>query len=200
MSTAVLLFTDEKWFDSNDMGVRHQYLHSSQKRSILPREHAQAPCKVMVWGCIGVGFKMLVVIRFPEVGKRSLKSEEYVAQCIVPLGKKLKQKRLKNRVLMQDGALIHWTPAVRTAVETLGRETVTLLEGWPAHSPDMNPLEHLWSLLQSRVSERGPWSEEELEEYVLDEFGKIPQKMVDDYVRSFDARCRECVAARGAHV
>jgi hypothetical protein len=55
-----ILFSDEKWFDANDHGVRFQYLRQGEQGKAIPREQSQAPAKVLVWGAIGHGWRMLV--------------------------------------------------------------------------------------------------------------------------------------------
>ena len=119
---------------------------------------------------------------------------DYVSQCI---GKMARQRTARTKVLMQDGARIHWTP---TAKEALRKARIRTLDGWPAHSPDLNPIEHVRSRLQSAVSERGPWGIEELAQYVREEWEKIPEADVDALCGSFGGRLRRCAAAHGGHI
>lgn len=184
-----LLFTDEKWCDSNDNGGLHQWaLTSSAKHVLIPRQQSQAAPKVFVWGCIGVGVKKLVFVEFAQGG---MNAAEYRRQCVTSL----RSIRKRNeRVLMQDGAAVHWTPETRALIEQLGLD---LLLNWPANSPDMNPLELLWALLQHRISERGPWGFEQLKAMVEEEWAKIPQEMIDRYVMAFRSILQEVVTAKG---
>ena len=55
-------------------------------------------------------------------------------------------------VFMQDNAPYHTVKSVKTF---LSEEDVTVME-WPAQSPDMNPIENVWKLLNERAKEKKP--------------------------------------------
>ena len=92
-----ILFTDEKWFDSNDNGVQVQWVPRGKRNELISRDHVQAPPKVLVWGCIGVNFRMIKVVVYDGKG---MTTEDYIEQCIVGL----KRRAVRQRILMQDGA------------------------------------------------------------------------------------------------
>uniref|UniRef100_A0A671K130 Tc1-like transposase DDE domain-containing protein n=1 Tax=Sinocyclocheilus anshuiensis TaxID=1608454 RepID=A0A671K130_9TELE len=51
---------------------------------------------------------------------------------------------------MDDNARPH---RARLVIEFLKEEGISRME-WPAHSPDLNPIEHIWEQLQLRVQAR----------------------------------------------
>ena len=61
-------------------------------------------------------------------------------------------------VFMQDNTLCHTLKSVKTF---LSEEDITVME-WPAQSPDMNPIENVWKLLNERAKEKNPRNVEEL--------------------------------------
>jgi hypothetical protein len=75
-----------------------------------------------------------------------------------------------------------------------------VVDDWPAHSPDLNPIETCWSHVSSRVSRCGPVSQEDLEEFVKAEWNGVPVATFDNLVQSFRKRLQRCVEADGATV
>lgn len=188
-----LVFSDEKWFDTCDAGVRWQYCERGQQRNqLIGRQQMQAGPKVFVWGAISVSFKVLVIVKLPEEGG-GMNHRIYIDQCLSQLVK----KDLEGKVLVQDGARSHWTKEVR---EYLRKKKVSVLEGWVAGSCDMNTIEPLWGRVQSAVSDRGPFGAEELAQFVREEWDRIPMESIARHVLSFGKICREVVSRGGAAV
>jgi transposase len=48
---------------------------------------------------------------------------------------------------MHDNWAVHNATVVREFLEGQAFETIE----WPAHSPDLNPIENIWGLLKDRV-------------------------------------------------
>jgi len=59
----------------------------------------------------------------------------------------------------------------------LQAETIDSMD-WPARSPDINPTEHAWDLLQAAVSARPvqPASSQELGTALMEEWAAVPQR------------------------
>ncbi|GFU58542.1 transposable element Tcb2 transposase [Trichonephila clavipes] len=70
---------------------------------------------------------------------------------------------------------------------------------WPACSPDMNPIEHVWDALGRRVSGRQlpPQTLQELERALLEEWDRIPQLVINSLIDSMPQRCSTLLAVRG---
>ena len=72
---------------------------------------------------------------------------------------------------------------------------------WPAFSPDLNPIEHLWEELDRRVRRRDnpPSSVLELEQALLQEWNNIPQMTVNNLIKSMTRRVQSALDANGGH-
>lgn len=53
-----------------------------------------------------------------------------------------------GRISQQDGAKIHTAKKTIKFFEDYG---IDLIRDWPPYSPDLNPIEHFWGLLQKRL-------------------------------------------------
>ena len=72
---------------------------------------------------------------------------------------------------------------------------------WPAQSPDLNPIEHLWSHLKRQLNayETPPAGMHELWNRVQEEWDKIPKETCVSLIESMPRRVRAVIKAKGGH-
>ena len=102
----------------------------------------------------------------------------------------------ENFILMDDNARAH-SPASPINLE----QATTVRMEWPARSPDLNPIEHGWDMLQTAVSSHPvqPASVQELRQALLEEWDQIPQYKIRRLISSMRRRCQAVIEARGHH-
>ena len=99
-------------------------------------------------------------------------------------------------ILMHDKARPH---VARICRQFLNRNNVNVLP-WPAVSPDMNPIEHIWDYLGRKVRARGNVHNlRDLENALIQEWNNIPNVVIRRYVRSMRGRLAACIDSRGGH-
>lgn len=103
----------------------------------------------------------------------------------------------ENFVLMHDNARCHTS---RVTQQFLNEVNVQVMS-WPALSPDINPIEHLWDQLKRRVRSRNPvpTTINELRVALLEEWDGIPQDIIKKLIRSMKNRLQAMIRARGGN-
>ena len=135
---------------------------------------------VMVWGGIAYGRRtQLHIIRGHLNAIRY--RDEILSLHLVPF---LQQH---NLTLQQDNARPH---VARICTAYLQAHNIDVLP-WPAFSPDLNPIEHLWDELDRRVRRRDnpPSLVPELEQALLQEWNNIPQMTVNNLINFMTRVC-----------
>ncbi|GFU32093.1 transposable element Tc1 transposase [Trichonephila clavipes] len=101
-------------------------------------------------------------------------------------------------LFMDDNAPCHHTVA---AEQLLDSEDIERMD-WPARSPDLNPIEHVWDFLGRRLAActLPPVMIRELRLALQDEWAAMPQQLIDTLILSMGRRCETCLAVRGDHI
>ena len=104
---------------------------------------------------------------------------------------------VRRQMFQHDNARPH---TARVTVDYLAQNNVPVLP-WPSKSPDLNPIEHLWDLLDRRVRRRQPQPQtlEQLRNALQDEWGRIPQQQIRRLIQSMPRRCQAVLDAHGGN-
>ncbi len=85
-------------------------------------------------------------------------------------------------MLQHDTARPH---AARICMQFLEAENIPVL-AWPAYSPDMSPIEHVWDALDRRIRQRVPVPANIRQLYtaIEEEWTNIPQETINNLINS----------------
>lgn len=90
-----------------------------------------------------------------------------------------------NWIFMQDNDPKHTSKLVQNWLQS---NRIQILD-WPAQSPDLNPIENLWTDIKKEVFKKKPKKTEELWEVVRTAWNGIPQQRCANLVDSMQRRC-----------
>lgn len=191
-----VLFTDETRVALNSPDGRERVWRRPGERysqaCITPRV-AFGGGSVMFWGGISWEARTDLV----AVPGRGLTGARYVEEILEEHVMPYMPFIGPGALLMQDNARPH---KARCVTDYLNAVEIRTLE-WPARSPDLNCIEHLWDALKRRVRGRNSRISTlaELEAAVLEEWEAIPQDFIQDLFGSMPRRMEAIIRSRGGN-
>ena len=144
---------------------------------------------IMVWAGIDLEEKTNLIILEGNITNAAYVDQVINAE-IVPLF-----TRRPHLTLMHDNARPHTARMTTDHLTNLGIPVLP----WPAKSPDLNPIEHLWDELERRIRNRPrqPTSLQMLRNALLDEWRTIPRNVWRKVIFSMRQRCLSVIIAHG---
>lgn len=149
---------------------------------------------VTVWGCFSLNCKLdLFVLDGTLTGQKYL--DQILRPLVVP---HIDNHPLAHRpIFMDDNARPH---RARIVQDYLQQEQIQRLP-WPAMSPDMNPIEHVWDYLGRKLNARNPKCQniQELRNALVQEWQLYPQQKLRRLIHGMRRRVQELYRVRGGY-
>ena len=148
----------------------------------------------MVWGCMewnGVG-KLIEVQGIMDAKQYCDILEDGLVKSFEDL-----EMEEEERIFQQDNDPKHTS---KKATQWFEDNNIKVLV-WPAQSPDLNSIEHLWVHLKKKLKEhlRPPKRVHELWERVAEEWNKIGPETCQNLIESMPRRIQAVIIAKGGH-
>ncbi|GFX32048.1 transposable element Tcb2 transposase [Trichonephila clavipes] len=149
---------------------------------------------VLVWGGIMLGSR--TDLHIFDAG--SVNGTRYCNEILLPYVRLFRGAMGLQFLFMDDNAPCHRTVADEQLLES---EDIERMD-WPARSPDLNPIEHVWDFLGRRLAARTlpPVTIRELRLALQDKWAAMPQQLIDTLILSMGRHCETCLAVRGDHI
>lgn len=149
---------------------------------------------LMVWGCMGWNGVGILA----EVEGR-MNAEQYVSILEDNLLPTMEYSGIPGGsiIFQQDNDPKHTSKRAQKWLESKG---IKVLD-WPAQSPDLNPIEHLWQILKKKLNSyaippKGVW---ELWDRIEVEWGMIEAEECQRLIESMPRRLEAVIKAKGGH-
>lgn len=213
-SWANVMFTDRKKFLFSYPGAKVSAVEWVQRGSSRQAACVNHPQCVNLYAGItryGVTSAHLVAgtskqhsTHFNKQGKpsKNITASEYVdvvKSTLLPEGRRIFTTRgISSWVLQQDNDPSHKVASASILDwNTSHASSVSLLGQWPPNSPDLNPIENVWSYVQAKVDKMGCKTFEEFKEAVLMEIKIVPRKMLINLFDSMPRRMAKVIQLDG---
>jgi hypothetical protein len=98
-----------------------------------------------------------------------------------------------NMIFQQDNDPKHTSKVARDYFEAYD---YNVLE-WRNQSPDLNPIQNLWSILDQKLMHRRPNTEEQLFDLIKTQWNNLSVDILNTLVESMPNRCQAVIDARG---
>jgi len=103
-------------------------------------------------------------------------------------------------LVQQDNDPTHKVGSLR-ALDKWRREVhdchVELLKAYPPNSPDLNPVENIWSIVDAKIKSLGCKNYNDFKENLLYYIQHIPKQVVNHLYQSMRKRLQECIRNQG---
>ncbi|GFW74812.1 transposable element Tcb2 transposase [Trichonephila clavipes] len=192
-----ILFTDESRFSlSSDfyrIFIWRERGSRNHPSNIIERDRYGGR-GLLVWGGIMLGSR--TGLHIFDAG--SVNGTRYCNEILLPYVRLFRGAVGLQFLFMDDNAPCHRTVAAEMLLES---EDIQPMD-WPAISPDLNPIDHVWDFLRRRLAARTlpPVTIRELRLALQDEWAAMPQQLIDTLILSMGKRCETCLAVSGDHI
>lgn len=188
------IWTDETWVNGLGAGRRFITLFAGED----PQDFAHFRMRAngwMFWGCFAGKIKGPGLVWDKKWGK--INSETYQAR-ILPLLKAFWAEH-QSFVIQQDNAPAHNSKSTRAWMEQNFPDAHIV--DWPPHSPDLNPIEHVWVWMKRWIERQYPVrpTGNVLREAVLLAWAAVPSEYLCKLVESMPKRLAAVIAANGGY-
>ena len=165
-----LVFLDESGARTNMTRLYGRSLRGERCHFAVPHGHWQTTTMISALRCTGVIPQATMVIDGPT---DATVFRGYVEQCLAPT-------LHPGDVVVMDNLSAHKVSGVAEAIHAVQAELLYL----PAYSPDLNPIEKLWSKVKSWLRWAGPRQMDALIEAIGDAFRRIDRSECTNYFSS----------------
>ena len=188
-----VIFSDESrislWKSDKPPMVRRRRSESLEEKYLQPT--VKYPLNLMIWGCF----------RKNKIGPLSIidgtmDSKKYIQLLETKLIPFIGERK-SHFIFQDDSAPCHRSSMVKNFKMDCEIQSLD----WPGNSPDLNPIENLWSILKRKVAMKAPHSKRTLIEAIIDVWynGLNDDDVLSNLILSMRSRITECIKNKGGH-
>uniref|UniRef100_A0A4W5Q7D4 Transposase Tc1-like domain-containing protein n=1 Tax=Hucho hucho TaxID=62062 RepID=A0A4W5Q7D4_9TELE len=196
-----VIFSDESPFRlfgaSGKKLVRRRQGERYHQSCVMPT--VKHPETIHVWGCFSAkGVGSLTILPKNAAMNKEFYQHILREQLLPTIREQFGDEQFGDeRCLFQhDGAPCH---KAKLITKWLGEQNIDILGLWPGNSPDLNPIENLWSILKRQVDKQNPTNSDNLQALIMQEWAAISQDVAQKLIDSMPGRIAEVLEKKGQH-
>jgi transposase len=185
-----VIFSDEKWSGTNKRGrvwVRRPKEGRFDQRYIINSER-QPKGRTYLWGAFSANVKAPLIFR-----DRHMTHEGYEDALSSSTAIFNPTRRGRTWRLIDDNASFHSSQGI---TDILREAKITRIR-LPPKSPDLNPIENVWSIITQKINNSRAESTVELRRAIRKAWNDIPQSILRNLSMSIPKRLREIIKQKG---
>lgn len=163
------IFSDEKLFA---VGRTSNRMWKKSDTAMPTRTVKMFRSQVMVWG--GIWYNGRTQLAVVEGNINAQVYQDTLRDYLLP-----SIAHNSRMVFQQDNASAH---TAATTQEWLREFAVPMLSAWPPFSPDLNPIESVWSWMTHRVNGERPRTVQELKDAINHAWDEMPQSVIQSHI------------------
>jgi transposase len=179
------MFTDETAFQLFRNTVERWYKGERPVRR-MPKDRT----KIMAWGGFCVKGKTSLFCF------RQIMNAEFYVEILRTHVPEMSQMLSGRWRFQQDNDPKHTSRLAKAFLQ----ENFPIVLDWPSNSPDLNPIENLWSIVKSKVEKRMPKNLDDLENFMVEEWQNIPDSVLINLSNSMKRRCELIIEKNGERI
>lgn len=181
---------DRVWFsDETYIEVNYKCTpiwHKSGQRPTFQKPKFSA--RIMCWGAISTRFKSKLAVI-----EGTMTSSRYVDTLKNYLMPNNCEFDIRRMVFQQDGASCHTAKLTGAFFSEVG----LMVLPWPANSPDLNPIENIWSVLKQNVEKHAVKTKNDLIRVVEMEWNNLDINFIQKTINSMKNRVEQVISRGG---
>ena len=186
---STLFFTDEKTFQLGS----HKHKSWQDPNDRVIEEVKRHPPKIHVWGGIGLHFKTKLYF-FDKNLNSTLFCKILKARLPPAESFDLPPHGSNKWVLVQDNDPKHKSAQSQKILDILAPDRI---KDWPSNSPDINPIEDVWSMMDYELQLKPPKNIRTLKSTLRKAWAELDVSKVTASIQSLPKRLNECIQLEG---
>ena len=181
-----VVFTDETDFRLGSMKTK-RWIKKDQRNTTSIMKLSK---KVNAWAAILYNGKSSI-----KTFTQNMDSEFYVGILMEKLSE-IKEIGREDMMFQCDNDSKH---VIKMAMDIYKKNKLKKME-WPSNSPDLNPIENVWTLMKRKINKHETKKISELIELVDTTWDEIDQEVIQNCIESMASRVAECIKLKGDRI